>query len=150
MGKIPVRARLVDEMHCLAEDGLVVITTQKWQDPLAPTDRPRYWLRLVRNGRVRAVEQFSGERRTRDMAARWEHLAERYRRSALDTNQMWSTLQQLTGIEQAGCGSKNCGGKLPAGGGRCLACGRNERSVASGSLSGIRRRELQLNLRKPR
>jgi hypothetical protein len=145
---MPSRARLVGELHCLSEDGAVVITAQRWVDPAAPAGRPRGWLRLVRNGRVQQLVQFSGPRRTEELVGYWGHFAERYRATALDSNQMWSRLRDLTGIEQAGCASKDCPGTLPVGGGRCLACGRNERNVAAGALSGVRRRELLWNVRK--
>ena len=148
---IPVRATLIGELHCLSEDGLVVITAQQWRDPAAPAERPLHWLRLIRNGKVRQTIQYGGPRRYGEMVAFWNGLAERYRPTRLDSNQMWSTLSRLTGIEQGQCASSSCNGRLPVGGGRCLACGRNERTVASGSLSGVRRRgALILNTRKTR
>jgi hypothetical protein len=148
---IPSRARLVGELHCLTEDGEVVITAQRWSDPEAPAERPCGWLRLVRNGRHWQTVQYCGARRSAELRERWSSLAERYRPTALGVNEMWSKLRQLTGIEQGNCLHSGCSGTIPVGGGRCLVCGRNERSVAAGELSGARRRGvLVLNLRKPR
>jgi len=148
---MPSRACLVGELHCLSEDGQVVITTQRWSNPDAPAERPCSWLRLVRNGRTWKTVQYCGARRSAELLDRWASLAERYRATALDTNEMWSRLKQLTGIEQGHCLHSSCSGTIPVGGGRCLVCRRNERNVAAGELSGARRRGvLILNLRKPR
>lgn len=147
---IPVRATLVAEMHCLSKDGLVVITAQQWRDPQAPAERPLHWLRLVRNGRVDQTVQFGGERRRTEMIDFWNGLAERYRPTSLDSNQMWSKLKDLTGIEQAQCaGAGKCQGLLPVGVERCPACGRNERRIGAGALSGVRRRGvIMMNARR--
>lgn len=148
---MPTCARLAGELHCLSEDGQVVITAQRWSDPRAPAERPCGWLRLVRNGQVWKTEQYAGVRRTAELLQRWRSLTDRYAATALDSNQMWSTLRELTGIEQSHCLHSSCSGRIPVGSSRCLVCGRNERSVAAGGLSGARRRGvLILNLRNPR
>lgn len=136
---IPFGTVLVRELHCLTEDGRVVITAQHWRDPAAPADRPRSWLRLVRNGRPRDDQRFVGVDDGLELQEIWAYLTERYAPTGLSEDQMWAALRTLTGIEQAGCASKDCAGTMPTGSPICPECGRHAERVASGSLSGVRR-----------
>lgn len=147
---IPSRTVLVAELHCLSEDGLVVITAQRWSDRSAPAERPRTWLRLVRNGRPCDDRRFTGARSHREVEIIWGQLAERYAPTGLAEDQMWVKLQELTGVGQARCSGKDCTGRMPVGWQICPECDRSAGRVASGSLSGVRgRASLLLDLRRP-
>ncbi len=148
--RIPSRSVLAGQLHCLSEDGAVVITVQHWQDPQAPAERPVSWLRLVRNGRPRSAQQFAGMQGQASLHDRWRSLEGRYAATALTEDEMWRWLGKLARIQQAECASAaGCRGRLVVAWPFCPACGRDERRVASGSLSGVRRREVLLDLRKP-
>ncbi len=148
--QIPARAVLAGQLHCLSDDGKVVITAQRWSDPAAAAERPRSWLRLIRNGRPRAAEQFGGRARHLVLEQRWSQLADRYAATALSEADMWAWLGKLAQVEQVQCSSASkCAGRLPVGWHYCPECGRDERNVASGSLSGARRRVVLWDLRKP-
>lgn len=149
--QIPSRAVLAAQLHCLSKNAQVVITAQQWNDPAPVTaGRPRSWLRLVRNGREEQVLQFTGARAQREMARDWDRLAGLYTATSLDEGQMWAALRELTGIEQVQCSTvQKCPGLLPVAWPWCPECGRDQRNVAKGSLSGVRRRpDICLDLRK--
>lgn len=139
--RIPSRAVLAAQMHCLSEDGQVVITAQRWTDPGPADGRPVTWLRLVRNGRERQVLRFLGVGAQLQVDGDWERWSGRYAQTALTEDQMWAKLRELVGVEQESCSSvSKCPGRLPVAWRWCPECGRDQRRVASGSLSGIRRR----------
>ena len=149
--RIPRRAELAAQMHCLSEDRKVVITAQRWTDPSPADGRPSTWLRLVRNGTERQVLRFTGAGAQREVEGDWTRLRERYQHTALTEEQMWQALRELTGIEQAVCSTiQKCPGRLPVAWHWCPECGRDQRNVGRGSLSGVRRRPvIRLDLRKP-
>lgn len=154
---IPAGAQLLTQLHCLSHDGLVVMTAQRWVDPQAPADRPRSWVRLVRNGKVtpRKEHQITGLRSHQRLELEWAELAKRYQPTALTEDQMWAKLRELTGIEQEICSAKGCsGGAMPPGWSYCPVCGRNAQRVAAGSMSQAHRRGdivmLASLFRKPR
>jgi hypothetical protein len=138
--RVPTRAVLRAELHCLSDDGTVVLTVQRWTDPAAPADRPATWLRLVRNGRRREDREFTGADQHQQLEAFWATLVEEYARTALTEDQMWVKLRDLTGTVQAECASKDCAGRMPVAWPHCPVCRRDSRRVATGSLSGARGR----------
>lgn len=131
---IPRRAVLVEQIHCLSDDGAVVITAQRWSDPAATDLRPVTWLRLVRNGCVRAEHQFAGVQRAAEMERFWAGRVEDFAATALTDDQMWEKLRELAGIEQAVCGGTKCAGRLASGAAFCPVCGRSPARVAAGSM----------------
>lgn len=133
-------ARLREELHCLTHDGKIVITAQRWTDPAAPEDRPRSWLRLVRNGRQRQVSRFTGAGAHAELDAFWAGLAERYEPTALTEDQMWVRLKEITGTIQSECARAGCEGRMPVAWEVCPECGRNARRVAGGAMTANRRR----------
>lgn len=145
-----LRAVLVGQLHCLSEDGLVVITGQRWSDPEAPADHPVSWLRLVRNGRPRQSLRFGGLAAQDDLARKWSEIAERFASTALTEIEMWEWLHKLAKVDQVACSAASkCAGRLPVAWDVCPECGRNQRNVARGSMSGARGREVFWDLRKP-
>ncbi len=127
-----------------------MITAQRWSDPQASADRPASWLRLIRNGRPRAAQRFSGRARQVVLEQTWAQLAERYAATALTEDEMWKWLRKLAKVEQVQCASvSKCAGRLPVAWHYCPMCGCDERKVARGSLSGVRRHEMLWDLRKP-
>lgn len=145
------RARLHAELHCLSTDGLVVITAQHWIDPQAPAGRPVSWLRLVRNGRIRTDRRVAGQQAHAELAEFWAERASVIAATQLDEDQMWKKLGELVSIKQTRCVRPDCAGRMPVAWWRCPECRRDARKVASGELSGVRRRpELLLDLRTRR
>lgn len=136
---IPVRATLLAELHCLSHDGQVVITAQRWADRTAAAERPRSWLRLVRNGRPIQARQFTGRRAHRELEVHWAKLIEMYAPTALAEDQMWARLLEITGIKQVKC-ARDCPGRMPVAWPVCRVCGRHARRVAGGAMTGSRRR----------
>lgn len=147
---IVARAQLRAELHCLSDDGLVVITAQHWSDPQAPATRPVSWLRLVRNGRIRTDRQVSGLKGHRELAEFWAERASVIAATQLDEDQMWKKLAELTGISQTRCVRSDCAGRMPVAWWRCPECRCHARNVAAGSMSGVRHRDLLLDLRTRR
>lgn len=149
--RIPSRAVLLGQLHCLSHDRRSVITGQHWQDPQPPGGRPTSWLRNVRNGRERQVLTYVGDAVQEELAGDWARISEMYAPTALTEEQMWVKLRELAGVEQVQCSSTwRCRGLLPPAWPYCPACGRDQRRVASGSLSGVRRMApIVLDLRKP-
>lgn len=137
---IPSGTVLEAQLHCLSDDGLVVMTAQRWCDPKAPTDRPRSWLRSIRNGEVAAEHRFTGASQHQEMREFWVQLVDWFTPAGLTEDQMWAKLLELTGIQQTRCQGKDCAGAMPAGWPICPDCGRDSRRVAAGSLSGVHRR----------
>lgn len=117
---IPARAILHAELHCLSRDGRDVVTAQQWHDPAAPADRPKSWLRLVRNGRIRQDHQFIGKAAQREMNQFWSKCTENFRPTWLVEDQMWVNLRTLAGIEQARC--PGCSAGLPVARSTCPQC----------------------------
>lgn len=150
MGKLR-KAVLLDQLHALSADGLTVSTAQRWTYPAAPAARPVSWASLVRNGTMQELSEFRGVAAQEQLEQNWRRLIEMYEPTRLTEDQMWSRLRELTGIEQSKCaGAGPCRGELPVAWPYCPACGRDQRNVSSGSLSGTRRRGLLiLDLRKP-
>lgn len=146
---IPTRVKLNDELHCLSHNGLIVITAQRWSDPQAEADRPRHWMRLVRNGRQCDVRQFTGPTAYRRLGQIWNQLAEQYQPTALTEDQMWAKLRELTGIEPTQCLRTGCAGQMPVAWTVCPQCGRDARKVASGSMSGAYRRGIIVTTAPP-
>jgi hypothetical protein len=146
---IPPTASLAEQLHCLSHDGTVVITAQRWTEPRRPTNRPRTWLRLVRNGRVMQDVPFTGQAAHLEMRMFWDRLIGQYEPTGLDEDQMWNGLRELTQIEQTECGAKDCVGRLPVAWWYCPLCRRDTRRVASGSLIAARGRGvITLDMRK--
>lgn len=143
------RAGLRAELHCLSDDGLVVITAQQWFDPQAPAQRPVSWLRLVRNGKIHQDRRVTGAAAHEELQDFWIERAIATARARLEEEQMWERLGELAKIRQTECVRTDCDGRMPVAWWLCPVCGRDARRVASGSLSGARRRgELLLDLRK--
>lgn len=130
---VPSGARLHAQLHCLSANGRWVITVQRWDDPAAPADRPRSWLRLIRNGVVCEDRSFGGARRQRELEQVWAALAADYAATQLDDEQMWTKLRELAGAEPVWCQGGGCSTVLPVGRWICPSCGRDARRVAAGA-----------------
>jgi hypothetical protein len=137
---IPGGARLRAQMHCLSHDGREVITAQQWFDPDAAEDRPRSWLRLLRNGQVVKDNQITGRAKHDELAEFWRAREVSFEPTKLTEDQMWVRLRELTGIEQTVCQAENCSIDMPVGWWICPLCGKDARRVAHGSLTGVRAR----------
>lgn len=138
---IPARAALCAQLHCLSHNALWVLTAQHWSDPAAPVERPRSWLRLVRNGRVVQDLKFTGVNGRHELDLFWRRCAASYEPTSLSEDQMWVRLRELSGIQQAGCQRADCsGGGLPVAWWFCPRCGADARRVASGSMVAAHRR----------
>jgi len=130
--RIPARAALRAEMHCLAHDGLQVLTVQQWHDGVSDL---RSWLRLVRGGQVRQDTLFVGARGQQELAGHWVRLATHYAPTGLTEDQMWAKLLEQTGMEQDQCQHQGCSGRLPVARTVCPDCRRDIRNVARGSMT---------------
>ncbi len=147
---IPASAALREEIHYLSNDSRLVITDQRWYDPHAPDDRPRSWVRLIRNGRVCRDQQVTGPRRHRELEMFWADRVAEAAPTRLDEAQMWTKLGEVAGIRQTECQRKYCHSKMPVGWWICAVCGADARRVARGSLSGVRRHgDIVLPVRTP-
>ncbi len=135
---VPLRARLVDQLHCLSADGAIVMTSQRWTDP-DTDDGPRSWLRVIHNGEVRGVMHFTGPRRHEALERQWAEL-DKLRPAALTEDQMWSKLLELAGVEKRKCQHGQCPGILPVAWTVCPSCGRDARRVTGGQMTRNRRR----------
>jgi hypothetical protein len=145
---IPRIAHLATELHSMSEDGQVVITLQHWSDPTAPAECPRSWLRVLRNGQVftdrrrgGGDRRFFGPKRALALNAELARTRARFAPTQLSPDDARTQLRKVAGVEPEQCQrGDRCGAPQILGWPYCPTCGADARKVASGSMSGVRRR----------